>query len=229
LDPIPDFVSEITTSENIGPHEYGGAFKLYIREAPEPPVPYSFWQTFIDAIQKPNPEQQLIAVREALIQLPSENLLILKTIFVYFRKVTIFSIKNKMDAKNLGMIFGPTVLKKDYEDSMFTDRKLMTTQSQLIVFLITSVCEVFGDGIQEELKLFEEEHYQYLIEAKKERQEEMKKMIEQNQRLKEAAISNSSSSSSSSFSSFSSSSTSSSFSLSSASSTASSSAGNLSH
>ncbi|XP_054161554.1 N-chimaerin-like [Oppia nitens] len=91
-------------------HVITGVLKLYFRSLPIPLITFDAYPRFIAAINKPNLEQRLNAMKESVNGLPPANYQTLRFFIIHLYKVTTYESKNLMSAKNLGLIFGQTLL-----------------------------------------------------------------------------------------------------------------------
>mmetsp|Transcript_417 Transcript_417/g.553 ORF Transcript_417/g.553 Transcript_417/m.553 type:complete len:632 (-) Transcript_417:79-1974(-) len=94
------------------PHDISSAFKSYLRELPNPLVPYSVYPNMIKSVTAPTiiDKEQLKA---ALDSMPAENRSILRLILTFLRTVADQQAVNKMTPKNLAIVFGPTLLRSE--------------------------------------------------------------------------------------------------------------------
>ncbi|XP_061099163.1 rho GTPase-activating protein 29-like isoform X2 [Conger conger] len=117
------------------PHDISNVLKLYLRQLPEPLILFRYYNDYIglvkesqcaimdevDAARKsPASEQPTLSVelnrvilklRDLLRQLPSTHYRTLQFLLQHLYRVTENADENKMTASNLGIIFGPTLIK----------------------------------------------------------------------------------------------------------------------
>lgn len=73
-------------------HSVSGILKLYLRELPEPVVPYAMYPSFIQAVLIPEYEERLYAIRELVWNLPRTHFTLLRRLSEHLEKcVLIFS------------------------------------------------------------------------------------------------------------------------------------------
>eukprot|EP01102_Stenamoeba_stenopodia_P022348 TRINITY_DN9277_c0_g1_i1.p1 TRINITY_DN9277_c0_g1~~TRINITY_DN9277_c0_g1_i1.p1 ORF type:complete len:830 (+),score=220.63 TRINITY_DN9277_c0_g1_i1:278-2767(+) len=150
--PPPDFVKETLPKEQ-GPNEFAGALKLYLREAPEPAVPFGQYARFMECLTKPDPPQKAQALKVAVRELPEENFNIMKTLFVFLKNVSNLAVRNKMDVKNIGIVFGPSVVRKEIEDNGFMELRSAGFQAEIVCLMINFITEIFGEEVADLIKV----------------------------------------------------------------------------
>ncbi|KAG9265827.1 rho GTPase-activating protein 24-like isoform X2 [Astyanax mexicanus] len=99
-------------------HTVASLLKLYLRELPEPLVPFSRYQEFLMCGKKipADREQGLLELKSLLHELPVANFNLLKYICQFLNEVQAYSSTNKMSIQNLATVFGPNILRPKAED-----------------------------------------------------------------------------------------------------------------
>ncbi|OWJ99781.1 CHN1 [Cervus elaphus hippelaphus] len=87
-----------------------GALKLYFRDLPIPLITYDAYPKFIESAKIMDPDEQLETLHEALKLLPPAHCETLR--------VTLHEKENLMNAENLGIVFGPTLMRSPELDAM---------------------------------------------------------------------------------------------------------------
>lgn len=98
----------------VNPHAVTTALKLYFRERTDTLIPYHAYKAYIDSAraQKSGDERgQLENCRALVASMPRENREILLYLLRFLRKITQRSAANKMTALNMGVVFGPTLMR----------------------------------------------------------------------------------------------------------------------
>uniref|UniRef100_A0A8P4FVR0 N-chimaerin n=1 Tax=Dicentrarchus labrax TaxID=13489 RepID=A0A8P4FVR0_DICLA len=95
-----------------------GALKLYFRELPIPLITYDAHPRFIDAAKISDPEKRLEALHEALKLLPPAHCETLRYLMAHLKRVTQNEKDNLMSSENLGIVFGPTLMRAPELDAM---------------------------------------------------------------------------------------------------------------
>ncbi|KRT83583.1 hypothetical protein AMK59_4696, partial [Oryctes borbonicus] len=88
--------------------DVASVLKTFFRELPEPLFPYTYHELFLRCIILPS--NSLNAVLLSCLLLPSEHLNTLAYFMQFLYRVTECSTLNKMDAYNLAVVMGPTLL-----------------------------------------------------------------------------------------------------------------------
>ncbi|XP_017278246.1 N-chimaerin isoform X2 [Kryptolebias marmoratus] len=111
------------------------ALKLYLRDLPVPVISFEAYPRFIEAAKLTDPEKKLEAFREALTLLPASHKETLKYLMAHLKRVTQNEKFNLMNAENLGIIFGPTLMRAPNQDAM-TALNDIRYQRQVVEVLI---------------------------------------------------------------------------------------------
>lgn len=118
------------------------ALKQYLRNMPEPLFTYSYHEQFLEAVKKDTFEKRVEALRCLVDNLPEENRKLIRMIMKHLTQVAAHSNRNLMAASNLGVVFGPTLM-KSREESMAAIMNLKY-QSVVIELLIKEFNTIFG-------------------------------------------------------------------------------------
>uniref|UniRef100_A0A672IWK8 N-chimaerin n=1 Tax=Salarias fasciatus TaxID=181472 RepID=A0A672IWK8_SALFA len=95
-----------------------GALKLYFRELPIPLITYDAYPRFMEAGKIGDPEKRLESLHEALKLLPPAHCETLRYLMAHLKRVTRCEKENLMSAENLGIVFGPTLMRAPDLDAM---------------------------------------------------------------------------------------------------------------
>lgn len=91
------------------------ALKSYFRSLPEPIMTFRLHQKFIHAAKQESKTLRINDIHELLHQLPDPNFEMLEVLIAHLRRVSEFSNKNLMTVANLGVCFGPTLMRPEEE------------------------------------------------------------------------------------------------------------------
>ncbi|XP_035708976.1 rho GTPase-activating protein 26 isoform X2 [Folsomia candida] len=91
------------------------ALKTYFRNLPEPLMTFRFHEAFIAAAKQDTRTQRIADVHTLIHRLPPPHFRILDTLIAHLHHVAAKSEKNKMTISNLGVCFGPTLLRPEEE------------------------------------------------------------------------------------------------------------------
>ncbi|KAF8953357.1 hypothetical protein BGZ52_012136 [Haplosporangium bisporale] len=118
--------------------------KQYLRSLPEPLIPSSLYDNFMSAIDLPSHEAQLYKFRKLVDRMPEAHFQTMKALMEHLNRVTQNSSINLMNAKNLSVVFGPTLMRNPDPSQEMVD---VTYQNLAIEFLILHTDELFADRI----------------------------------------------------------------------------------
>uniref|UniRef100_A0A8C2X8V4 Rho GTPase-activating protein 24 n=1 Tax=Cyclopterus lumpus TaxID=8103 RepID=A0A8C2X8V4_CYCLU len=122
---------------NTDVHTVASLLKLYLRELPEPVVPFHKYDDFLactNLIGKDD-EMGIKELRKLVENLPPVNYNLLKYICRFLDEVQSYSGVNKMSVQNLATVFGPNILRPKVEDPVAIMEGTVLVQ-QLMAVLI---------------------------------------------------------------------------------------------
>ncbi|XP_066549785.1 rho GTPase-activating protein 22 isoform X1 [Amia ocellicauda] len=105
---------------NTDVHTVASLLKLYLRELPEPVIPFAKYEDFLSCAQllaKDEEEGKQELVKQVK-TLPQANYNLLKYICKFLDEVQSHSNENKMSVQNLATVFGPNILRPKMEDPL---------------------------------------------------------------------------------------------------------------
>ncbi|KAL8284099.1 hypothetical protein RQP46_004848 [Phenoliferia psychrophenolica] len=92
-------------------HNVSGLVKMFLRELPDPLIPFNFYDAFLEANSIDDYDERLYALRDLAWKLPAPNFLLLRRLTEHLDRVTDNEDVNAMHAANLSIIFAPTLLR----------------------------------------------------------------------------------------------------------------------
>ncbi|XP_059844673.1 rho GTPase-activating protein 24 isoform X2 [Hypanus sabinus] len=122
---------------NTDVHTVASLLKLYLRELPEPVIPYAKYDEFLLCAKLLTKEQET-GMKELIKQvktLPPVNFNLLKYICRFLDEVQSYSDVNKMSVQNLGTVFGPNILRPKVEDPVTIMEGTILVQQLMSVFI----------------------------------------------------------------------------------------------
>ncbi|XP_032343013.1 rho GTPase-activating protein 29 [Camelus ferus] len=155
-------------------HDICDVLKLYLRQLPEPFILFRLYKEFIDLaveILRVNEEQEtrkdnledkkcpstcieinriLLKSKDLLRQLPASNFNSLHYLIVHLKRVVDHAEENKMNSRNLGVIFGPSLVRPRPTAAPISISSLAeySNQARLVEFLITYSQKIFDGSLR---------------------------------------------------------------------------------
>uniref|UniRef100_A0A8C9ZHC6 Rho GTPase activating protein 21 n=1 Tax=Sander lucioperca TaxID=283035 RepID=A0A8C9ZHC6_SANLU len=119
--------------------------KSFFRKLPEPLFTNDRYADFIDANRTEDPVERLKALKRMLHELPDHHYETLKFLSAHLKTVAENSEKNKMEPRNLAIVFGPTLVRTT-EDNMTHMVTHMPDQYRIVEALIQNYDWFFTDN-----------------------------------------------------------------------------------
>ncbi|XP_021025667.1 GEM-interacting protein [Mus caroli] len=143
------------------PHDITSVLKRFLQELTDPVVPFHLYDAFISLAKTlhadpgddpgtPNPSPEIIrSLKTLLVQLPDSNYSTLRHLVAHLFRVAARFEENKMSANNLGIVFGPTLLRPPDGPRATSASPVACLldsghQAQLVEFLIVHYEQIFG-------------------------------------------------------------------------------------
>nr|XP_060511828.1 rho GTPase-activating protein 24 [Panthera onca] len=129
---------------NTDVHTVASLLKLYLRELPEPVIPYAKYEDFLSCAKLLSKEEEA-GIKELAKQvksLPVVNYNLLKYICRFLDEVQSYSGVNKMSVQNLATVFGPNILRPKVEDPLTIMEGTVVVQ-QLMSMMISKHDRLF--------------------------------------------------------------------------------------
>ncbi|XP_013007429.1 rho GTPase-activating protein 24 isoform X3 [Cavia porcellus] len=127
---------------NTDVHTVASLLKLYLRELPEPVIPYAKYEDFLSCAKLLSKEEDA-GVKELAKQvksLPVVNYNLLKYICRFLDEVQSYSGVNKMSVQNLATVFGPNILRPKVEDPLTIMEGTVVVQQLMSVMISRQDC-----------------------------------------------------------------------------------------
>lgn len=112
--------------------------KSFFRKLPDSLLTSDLYHHFIDADKIEDPLKRLIEIKKLLNELPDHQYATLKHLILHLKKVVDNCEINKMEARNLAIVFGPTLV-RNVEDNMVTMVTDMSHQCRIVESLLLYV------------------------------------------------------------------------------------------
>jgi Rho GTPase-activating protein 1 len=127
-------------------HAVAGLLKMWLRELPDPLIPYFLYDMFIDNFDKNDIQGSRLRVANLMISIPLFNLRILDKMLRLLNKISTYSSINKMTTTNLAIVFGPNLLRPEQESPEFALFHASIIPA-IVKFMIESPDEMLGPAI----------------------------------------------------------------------------------
>lgn len=115
--------------------------KLFFRKLPNPLIPTEQYSAFIHANRTPNPPDRMANLRRQIHNLPEHHFATLKFLAKHLKVISSNSKVNKMEVRNLAIVFGPTLI-RTADDNMVTMVQDMSDQCKIVESVI-EYCDWF--------------------------------------------------------------------------------------
>ncbi|KAF9127539.1 hypothetical protein BGW39_005806 [Mortierella sp. 14UC] len=115
--------------------------KQYLRSLPQPLIPYDLYTDFMEAISLPQNEAKVQTFKDLMDKLPVAHYATLKVLLEHLDRVTQRDKFNLMNAKNLSVVFGPTLMRNPDPSREIMD---MTFKNLTIEFFIVHTRDLFS-------------------------------------------------------------------------------------
>ncbi|KAE8744298.1 hypothetical protein FOCC_FOCC009021, partial [Frankliniella occidentalis] len=126
--------------------------KSFFRRLPDSLFTTELYPSFIEADKIDNPIKRVQAIRKLIRELPEHHYETLKYLLFHLKQVVDHSHTNKMEARNLAIVFGPTLVRAG-DDNMVTMVTDMSSQCRIVETLISNVDWFFSEDDSEEFSL----------------------------------------------------------------------------
>ncbi|KAE8631183.1 hypothetical protein XENTR_v10001103 [Xenopus tropicalis] len=118
-------------------HTVASLLKLYLRELPEPVIPFSKYEDFISSAKHLSKEEEsgMAELVKQVRSLPPVNYNLLKYICRFLDEVQSHSGVNKMSVQNLATVFSPNILRPKVQDPMTIMEGTVVVQQLMAVMI----------------------------------------------------------------------------------------------
>ncbi|XP_065576671.1 rho GTPase-activating protein 45-like [Artemia franciscana] len=145
--------ADLVDMTEIHPNIIANVLKLYLRQLPEPLLTSKLYPEFVRLAKDCSTTDNLAAIleelRELCRRLPKHHLPTLSYLMRHLKRVAEHSEGNKMPPSNLGIVFGPTLL-RTAESATLNCLIDTVQQSRVIELLITHCDHIFGCEMPQE-------------------------------------------------------------------------------
>ncbi|KAF2077304.1 hypothetical protein CYY_001370 [Polysphondylium violaceum] len=138
---------DLDFSTELNPYSICGLISTFFKELPEPLIPLDCYQEAIDSTKIDNREKRIQALKTLVLDLPPANLCILRRFLHFLLSIEKKKDINKMNSDNLGIIFGPTLLKDPEFADITTSLGNLKYQSLVIKYMLDHYGDIFQNSV----------------------------------------------------------------------------------
>lgn len=138
------------------PNVISNVLKLYLRQLPEPLLSFKLYSSFIQVAKDNmgnvlNEEDTVNKLGDLASQLPYSNFKTCAMLIHHLSRIASYSSSNQMTASNLGIVFGPTLLRPLEGTGSLASLVDTPHQTRTVELLIINVKDIFGPETEYEL------------------------------------------------------------------------------
>ncbi|XP_056886016.1 rho GTPase-activating protein 15 isoform X2 [Takifugu flavidus] len=123
-------------------HVVTGALKLFFRELPEPLVPFGFFTDIVETVKMSDYMDKVDRLKCLVLNMPPPNHDTLKFMCRHLKRVLEHSDSNRMTTQNIGIVFGPTLMRPERDNGNMAVN--MIYQNQAVELILQEFDHVFG-------------------------------------------------------------------------------------
>uniref|UniRef100_A0A8C6T585 Rho GTPase activating protein 9 n=1 Tax=Neogobius melanostomus TaxID=47308 RepID=A0A8C6T585_9GOBI len=123
-------------------HVITGALKLFFRELPEPLVPFGFFTDIVETVKMTDYIDKVDRLKCLVLNMPPPNHDTLQFICRHLKRVLEHSDSNRMTTQNIGIVFGPTLMRPERDNGNIAVN--MVYQNQAVELILSEYEHIFG-------------------------------------------------------------------------------------
>ncbi|KAH3849164.1 rho GTPase-activating protein 45-like isoform X2 [Dreissena polymorpha] len=139
---------ESVNLDNENPNVISNVLKLYLRQLPEPLLTFRLYQNFVQVAKEnmsgTTMEMSVENLHILIDKLPFSNRKTCGVLMHHLKRVASFSDQNQMNASNLGIVFGPTLLRPQGGNASLACLVDTPHQTRVVELLIVNAESLFG-------------------------------------------------------------------------------------
>ncbi|XP_069194969.1 rho GTPase-activating protein 21 isoform X4 [Procambarus clarkii] len=124
--------------------------KQFFQKLPDPLFTIELYPLFIEASKIEDPSQRMVELKKLVQELPYHHYETLRFLIMHLNNIVSHSDMNKMDVRNLAIVFGPTLVRSG-DDNMVTMVTDMSHQCRIVETLISQAAWFFSEDDGEEI------------------------------------------------------------------------------
>eukprot|EP01132_Coremiostelium_polycephalum_P001308 gene1308-1651_t len=125
-------------------HVVSNALKKFLRQLSIPLFTFKFHNDFIQTT-KLDENGRIEGIKQILKQIPQPNQILIRELMKFLVKVTEHSSSNMMHSHNLGLMFGPTLMKSPEEGEFNVLSMMMDSASQVVTTILENYDKIYDD------------------------------------------------------------------------------------
>ncbi|XP_022061159.1 rho GTPase-activating protein 15 isoform X1 [Acanthochromis polyacanthus] len=123
-------------------HVITGALKLFFRELPEPLVPFGFFTDIVETVKMSDYMDKVDRLKCLVLNMPPPNHDTLQFMCRHLKRVLEHSDANRMTTQNIGIVFGPTLMRPERDNGNMAVN--MVYQNQAVELILSEFDHIFG-------------------------------------------------------------------------------------
>ncbi|XP_041802436.1 rho GTPase-activating protein 15 isoform X1 [Chelmon rostratus] len=123
-------------------HVITGALKLFFRELPEPLVPFGFFTDIVETVKMSDYMDKVDRLKCLVLNMPPPNHDTLQFMCRHLKRVLERSDTNRMTTQNIGIVFGPTLMRPERDNGNMAVN--MVYQNQAVELILSEFDHIFG-------------------------------------------------------------------------------------
>ncbi|KAK9528765.1 hypothetical protein VZT92_012911 [Zoarces viviparus] len=123
-------------------HVITGALKLFFRELPEPLVPFGFFTDIVETVKMSDYMDKVDRLKCLVLSMPPPNHDTLQFMCCHLKRVLEHSGINRMTTQNIGIVFGPTLMRPERDNGNMAVN--MVYQNQAVELILSEFDHIFG-------------------------------------------------------------------------------------
>ncbi|XP_053654550.2 uncharacterized protein RhoGAP19D isoform X4 [Cherax quadricarinatus] len=124
--------------------------KQFFQKLPDPLFTIELYPLFIEASKVEDPSQRMVELKKLVQELPYHHYETLRFLITHLNNIVTHSDMNKMDVRNLAIVFGPTLVRSG-DDNMVTMVTDMSHQCRIVETLISQAAWFFSEDDGDEI------------------------------------------------------------------------------
>ncbi|KAJ3292742.1 hypothetical protein HK104_005075 [Borealophlyctis nickersoniae] len=119
--------------------------KQYLRDLPDPLIPMHLYEEYLETTRIEDESERMKLTLSLIEKLPKPHLTTLSHLMRHLSRIEQLSSKNLMTPSNLGVVFGPTLMRPLTQKTPEADMAEAGLKSNVVEFLVKNANELFSD------------------------------------------------------------------------------------